>query len=81
MFQELTVTGVTFLEMLEQFLEPRLTQDGVLHCVVFQKAGAPPHFALCVPAYLNETFPNRWIGRAALRMWAARSPDLTSFDF
>ena len=31
-------------------------------------------------AYLNETFPGRWIGRAAPRMWAPRSPDLTPLD-
>ncbi|PSN58023.1 hypothetical protein C0J52_02021 [Blattella germanica] len=81
MFQEPTVTGVTYLEMLQQFLEPQLTQDGVLHSVVFQQDGAPPHFALCVRAYLNETFPGRWIGRAAPRMWAPRSPDITPLDF
>ncbi|KAJ9589343.1 hypothetical protein L9F63_017448 [Diploptera punctata] len=67
MFQEPTVTG--------------LMQDGVLHSVIFQQDGAPPHFALCVRAYNNATFPGCWISRAAPRMGASRSPDVTPLDF
>lgn len=81
MFRENTVTGGTYLDMLEQFLEPQLQQDGILGTVVYQQDGAPPHFALQVREYLNRTFPNRWIGRASPRLWAARSPDLTPMDF
>ena len=50
MFQEPIDTGVTYLELLQQFLEPQLTQDVVLHSFVFQQYDAPPHFVcVCVP--------------------------------
>ena len=81
MFIENTITGGTYLDMLEEFLEPHLQQDGILGTVVYQEDGAPPHFALPVREYLNRTFPNRWIGRGSPRLWAARSPDLTPMDF
>ncbi len=31
--------------------------------------------------YLNQVFPDRWIGRRGPLEWAARSPDLTPCDF
>ncbi|EZA62612.1 hypothetical protein X777_10243, partial [Ooceraea biroi] len=30
---------------------------------------------------LNESFPDRWIGRGGRISWPARSPDLTPLDF
>ena len=30
---------------------------------------------------LNDTFPNRWIGRGSTINWPPRSPDLTQLDF
>ena len=62
-FVENTVTGGTYLDMLEQVLEAQLQQDGILSTVVYQQDGAPLHFALPVREYLNRTFSNRWIGR------------------
>ena len=81
MFFENTVTGGTYLDMLEQFLEPQLQQDCILGAVVYQQDGAPPHFALPVREYLNRTFPNRWIERRSPCSWAACSPDLTWMEF
>lgn len=54
--------------------------------MIFQQDGAPAHFGRFVRAHLNETFPLRWIGRAAandlvLARWPARSPDLNPLDF
>ena len=43
--------------------------------------GAPPHWGLCVRDFLNEVFPNRWIGRDGPTPWPARSPDITPLDF
>ena len=43
--------------------------------------GAPPHFATVVREYLDETFPERWIGRRGALEWPPRSPDLTPMDF
>ena len=31
--------------------------------------------------YLNNVFPNRWIGRGGPVQWTSRSPDLTPMDF
>ena len=81
MFAEPTVTGITYLDLLQQFLEPQLIQDGILDSVVYQQDGKPPHFALIVWNYLTDTFPGRWIGRASLRLWASCLPDLTPMDF
>ena len=47
----------------------------------FQHDGAPAHFALDVREYLNNVFPNRWIGRGGPVQWPPRSPDLTPMDF
>ena len=77
-FAEATITSTSYLDMLEQFLQPQLFADNILDSVVFQQDGAPPHI---VRNYLNETFPGRWIGRGSPRFWAARSPDLTPLDF
>jgi len=31
--------------------------------------------------YLNESFPNRWLGHGGPVAWPPRSPDLTPLDF
>ncbi|KAJ4437532.1 hypothetical protein ANN_17677 [Periplaneta americana] len=81
MFAEGTITGNTYLGMLTDFLEPQLEQGGIVYSVVFQHDAAPPDFALTVRAYLNQRFPNGWIGRGSSRVWPLRSPDLTPLDF
>ena len=81
MFAEPTVTDITDLHLLQQFLEPQLIQDDILESVAYQQDGAPPHFSLIVRIYLNDTFPRRWIGRESLRLWAPGSPNLTLMDF
>ena len=47
----------------------------------FQHEGAPAHFALDFREYLNNVFPNRWIGRSRPVQWPPRSPNLTPMDF
>ncbi|GBL79761.1 hypothetical protein AVEN_101733-1, partial [Araneus ventricosus] len=34
-----------------------------------------------VRAFLNTTFPNRWIGHCGTIAWSPRSPDVTPLDF
>ena len=46
-----------------------------------QHDGAPIHYTRKVIQHLNNTYPNRWIGRGSLIHWPARSPDLTPLDF
>ncbi|MEL7309801.1 MAG: transposase, partial [Pseudomonadota bacterium] len=83
-FAEKTVTGISYLDMLENWLFPQVQQD--LQQFLFMQDGAPPHFHSEVRRYLNETIPRRWIGRGGqqdlfLRPWPPRSPDLTPCDF
>jgi hypothetical protein len=47
----------------------------------YQQDGAPPHYAVIVRRYLDEVFPNRWVGRRGQTEWPTRSPDLTPLDF
>ena len=53
--------STSYLDMLEQFLQPQLFAD-ILDSVVLQQDGTPPHFAHTVHNYLNETFLECWIG-------------------
>ena len=47
----------------------------------FQHDGVPAHTDLDVREYLNEVYPNRWIGRGGPVQRPPRSPDLTPMDF
>ncbi|CAH2003858.1 unnamed protein product [Acanthoscelides obtectus] len=49
--------------------------------LMFQQDGAPPHYALRVRQYLDQTFPDRWICRRGAIEWPSRSPDLSPLDF
>ena len=80
-FDENTITSVVYLRMLSEFLVPELINDGTKDTVVFQQDGASAHSAIITRSYLNEQFPNRWIGKRGNRPWAPRSPDLTPLDF
>lgn len=48
---------------------------------MFQQDGAPPHYALRVRQYLDQTFPDRWIGRRGAIESPPRSSDLSPLDF
>ena len=76
-FFEGNVTGVSYLNMLKEFLQARLPHNDL----ILQQDGTTPHYARIVRAWLNETFPERWIGRRGPIEWPARSPDLTPADF
>ena len=52
-----------------------------IRSIIFQQDGARAHFSTDVRQYLDNHFPNRWIGRGAPIRWAPRSPDLTPLDF
>lgn len=43
--------------------------------------GAPPHFSMVARQFLDENYPNRWIGRAGPQAWPPRSPDLNPLDY
>lgn len=88
-FFEENLTGDRYLRFLQDDLIPALATlfpgeanpDLPNANIWFQQDGAPPHYAADVRAYLNEIFPNRWIGRRGAIEWPPRSPDLTPLDF
>ena len=54
-----------------------LAEDGLY----FQQDGAQPHYSLIVREWLDNHFPNMWIGRRGPIDWPARFSDLTVPDF
>jgi len=79
-FAENTVTGVMYLAVLQNWLLPQMSEDS--EDFIFQQDGAPPHCHRDVRRFLNESLPQRWIGRVgkedlALQFWPPRSHDLT----
>ena len=83
-FAENTVTGATYLTMLQNWLLLQMSEDS--EDFIFQKDGAPPHWHRDFRRFLNESLLQRWIGRVgkedlALQFWPPRSPDLTPCDF
>lgn len=93
LFLDGNLTGEIYLDMLQTTINPliieaienQIDEDGnpVLNEaeVYFQQDGAPPHYVLPVRQWLDDEFPNKWIGRRGPMEWPARSPDLTPLDF
>ena len=80
-FDDDTVNGESYLAMLKSFFIPEVRKLKKVRAIIFQQDGAPPHFATDVRQFLDQQFPNRWIGRGGPVRWAPRSPDLTPLDF
>ena len=78
-FAESTITANIYLDMLKHYVVPQLEE--FQPWVVFQQDGALPYWGLIICDFLNETFPNRWIGRNGPTPCAPRSPNITSLDF
>lgn len=84
-----SLTGVKYLELLRDHLVPALGElypnpddpDVPNNALWYQQDGAPAHYTLAVREYLNDIFPERWIGRRGAIEWPARSPDLTPLDY
>jgi hypothetical protein len=55
-FAEETVTGVTYLDMLQLWLMPQLQN---IPTFIFQQDGSTAHFHHEVRQYLNTVFPER----------------------
>jgi hypothetical protein len=62
-----TVTGISYLGMLENYLVPQLQQDMDRH-FIFQQDGAPPHFDRKDTSYLSRTVI-AWIVRGGTIAW------------
>lgn len=77
------LNGPLYLDFLQRHLVDFLDDIPLIfrQNMFFMQDGAPPHYAMEVRNYLDETFPNRWIGRGSLNPWPARSPDFNPMDF
>ena len=80
-FFDNTVTGESYLKMLNEKLWSIVSKRDDCADLYFQQDGAPAHYAVSVRKWLDEHFPGRWIGRRGPVEWPARSPDLTPLDF
>ena len=78
-FSEKSITAQIYLDVLTKYLSPQLEQ--YQSQVIFQQAVHPLIGAPDVCHFLNEAFPDRWIGRDGPIPWPPRSPDITALDF
>lgn len=77
-----TLRAQSYLELLEDQLPYLMEQlEDIPENYWFQNDGCPAHYARVVRDYLNEAFPDRWIGRLGPILWPPRSPDLNPLDF
>uniref|UniRef100_A0A3Q3KZL0 DUF4817 domain-containing protein n=1 Tax=Mastacembelus armatus TaxID=205130 RepID=A0A3Q3KZL0_9TELE len=74
----LKATG--YLKLLHDVFPSLCTEAGTFP-EFFQQDGAPPHYGCQVRAFLDEQFPEKWIGRRGPVERPPRSPDLTPLDF
>jgi hypothetical protein len=70
--------------MLEEFVLPQIEEYPNFDRMIFMQDGAPPHFGGL--EWLDDNFPDRWMGRGTIRHpapipWPANSPDLTWMDY
>lgn len=84
-FQEATVKGDNYLNMLETWLMDQLRAEES-NDFILQQDGAPAHWSLRARQFLSTTLPDRWIGWSgrndrAFMPWPPTSPDLTPCDF
>lgn len=78
------LNGDNYLEFLQNDLPELLDEVPIMNGerpIVFQNDGCPAHWRLPVREYLDNVFPNSWIGRNGPFPWPPRSPDLTPLDF
>lgn len=87
-FIDNNLDGPSYLSLLRDELVPHLrhqfptaNQNEFDNRIWYQQDGAPAHYALPVRNYLDQIFPNRWIGRRGALEWPPRSPDLNPMDF
>jgi hypothetical protein len=80
-FFEGTVTGAAYFNILQESIVPTSVSCMEMRTCGINKTGRTPHYHRDVTAYLDNTFPDRWIGRRGSVEYPPRSPDLTPTDF
>lgn len=73
------LNAIEYVNVLEEVLDnvPLQLRPNML----YMNDGAPAHNARISRDWLDENFPNRWIGRNGPISWPARSPDMNPLDF
>jgi hypothetical protein len=79
-FIETTITGIVYLDMLQEFLIPQFDEGGQEERIHFQQDSPPPHYLGKVLEYRNIRFPDRWIESGADSM-ATTLPGFTPLGF
>jgi hypothetical protein len=77
------LTGELYLRFLDNDL-PLLLENVPLDIrgrMWYMHDGAPTHFSRVIRGYLDEHYPQRWIGRGGPVAWQPRSPDLNPLDY
>lgn len=76
------LTGDVYLDFLQNIL-PILLDDANVNLlgIYLQHDGASPHYRVMVREFLNNNFPNHWIGRGGPIPWPSRSPDFNPVDY
>jgi len=77
------INGANYLEFLQNTMPEFLDEIPLIerNNIIFQQDGARPYNARVVTNYLDQMFPERWMGRYDPIRWPARSPDLNPLDF
>ena len=70
------MTGQNYLDFMQNELPEQLENVPLTTRIAmyFQHDGAPSHYTRHVMQHLNDTFPNRWIGRGSTINWPLRYP-------
>lgn len=81
-FMEDNLTAETYLDLLQNLIEPALEEVARENQEIwYQMDGCPAHNSLIVREYLQNIFNGYIIGPRHLIHWPARSPDLSPNDF
>ena len=77
------LNGVNYRHFLNTFITEYLENVPLNSFMTtwFQLDGCPSHYSIVSREWLDDHFPNRWIGRGGPVAWPPRSPDLTPLDF
>ena len=78
-FADKSITAPIYFNVLTEYMSPQL--EWYQPQVIFKQDSAPLNWGLEVYEFLNETFPNSWIGCDGPVPRLPHSPDITLLDF
>ena len=79
-FFDESVNSERYLDMLRDDFWPLLQGNGKEGDLLFMQDGVPPHWGTQVRRWLNDHFPQRWMGRGSPNMpWPPRSSDIRAY--